>query len=212
MTMSLPCITVRSVEIPHFDITNFVSYKSQMSSYLREMNPQIWWMVDVCLSHTLEDCPQTQAQKKCLYLEVHAYNVLSSALRAEIKEEIEIECGLLERANLLWKALDQTFGSSDDKRSSSTNIPENVSSSSIHIDQDQEEQSSVQKEKVKSVSLGKPDCPVSQTGVSDFGGTKTSLVEEEDCSMSSSDDDDDEYDYGEPLLEFKKLISKHMKL
>jgi hypothetical protein len=44
------------------------------------------------------------------------------------------------------------------------------------------------------------------------------LVEEEDCCTSSSDDDDDdddtddEYDYEELLLEFKKLISKHMKL
>jgi hypothetical protein len=71
---------------------------------------------------------------------------------------------------------------------------------------------------VKSISLGIPDCPVSQTGVSDFSRTKTSLVEEEDCSTSSSNDDnddddtDDEYDYEELLLEFKKLISKHMKL
>jgi hypothetical protein len=122
-------------------------------------------------------------------------------------------------ANLLWKAPEQMFGSSDDKKSSSTNISENVSSSSsIHIDQDKEEQSSVQKEKVKCVSLGKQDCSVSQTRVFGFDRTETSLVEEEDCSMSSSDDDDDdddiddEYDYTELLLEFKKLISKHMKL
>jgi hypothetical protein len=71
---------------------------------------------------------------------------------------------------------------------------------------------------VKYVSLGKLDRLVSQTGVSDFSRTETSLVEEEDCSTSSSDDDDDdddtddEYDYEELLLEFKKLISKHMKL
>jgi hypothetical protein len=42
-----------------------------------------------------------------------------------------------------------------------------------------------------------PVCPVSQTGLSDFGRTKTSLAEEDDCSMLSSDDDDDtddEYD------------------
>jgi hypothetical protein len=68
---------------------------------------------------------------------------------------------------------------------------------------------------VKSISLEKPDCPVYQTGVSGFGRTETSLVEEEDFSTSSSDDDDDtndEYDYEELLLELKKLISKHMKL
>jgi hypothetical protein len=91
--MSLPCITVSSVEVPHFDGTNFVSWKSQMCSYLHEMNPQVWWMVDIGLSHASEDCPQTQAQKNCLYLEAHASNALSSALSAEIKDEIEIEYG-----------------------------------------------------------------------------------------------------------------------
>jgi hypothetical protein len=104
-------------------------------------------MVDVGLSHALEDYPQTQAQKKCLYLKTHASNALSCALSAEIKEEIKMVYGLIERANLLWKALEQMIGSSNDKRSSSTNILENVSSSSIHIDQDQEEQSSGKKKK-----------------------------------------------------------------
>jgi hypothetical protein len=55
--MSLPCITIPSVEVPHFDGTGFVLWKSQMSTYLSEMNPQVWWMVDVGISHALEDCP-----------------------------------------------------------------------------------------------------------------------------------------------------------
>jgi hypothetical protein len=44
------------------------------------------------------------------------------------------------------------------------------------------------------------------------------LVEENDCSSSCSDDDnddndtEDEYDDQELLVEFKKLISKHIKL
>jgi hypothetical protein len=91
-------------------------------------------------------------------------------LSAGKKDKIEIECGLLERVNLLWKVLEQMFGSSNNKRSSS-NVTENISSSSIHIDEDQEEQSSVEKEKIKYVSLGKPDGQVSQTGVSSFGKT-----------------------------------------
>jgi hypothetical protein len=65
---------------------------------------------------------------------------------------------------------------------------------------------------VKYVSLEKLSCPVSQTGVSSFSKTETSLVEEEDCSTSNSATADDEYDYEELLLEFKKLISKHIKL
>jgi hypothetical protein len=53
--------------------------------------------------------------------------------------------------------------------------------------------------------------------VSGFGRTENVLAKEVDCSMSSSniDDDDntdDEYDEQELLVEFKKLISKHMKL
>jgi hypothetical protein len=88
--MPLPCITIPSVEVPHFDENNFVSWKSQMTSYLREVNPQVWWIVDICLSHTLDDCPQIQGQNKCLYLEAHASNALSSVLSAEIKNEIEI--------------------------------------------------------------------------------------------------------------------------
>jgi hypothetical protein len=51
------------------------------------------------------------------------------------------------------------FGTINDKRSSS-NVLKNISSSSIHIDQDQVEQSSVQKENVKSTNLGKSDGPV----------------------------------------------------
>jgi hypothetical protein len=61
-----------------------------MSSYLCEMDTQVWWMVAIDLSHALGDYPQTQAQKKCLYLEAHESNALSSALSAEIKEEIEM--------------------------------------------------------------------------------------------------------------------------
>jgi hypothetical protein len=55
--MSLPCITIPSVEVPHFDGNDFVSWKSQMSLYLHEMNPQVWWMVDIGISHVLKDCP-----------------------------------------------------------------------------------------------------------------------------------------------------------
>jgi hypothetical protein len=60
------------------------------------------------------------------------------------------------------------FVSSNNKRSSSTNVLESISSTSINVDQDQEEQLSVQKEKVKSVSLEKLDGLVSKIGVSGF--------------------------------------------
>jgi hypothetical protein len=150
--MSLRCITIPLVEVPHFDENNSVSWKSQMSSYLRQINPHVWWMVDTGLSHALEDCPQTQVQKKCLYLEAHPSNALSSALSAEIKNKVKMEYGWPERANLLWKVLEQMYGSSNRKKSSSR-ASRNISSSSTLYDQSQEGQSSFQKEETKSVSL-----------------------------------------------------------
>jgi hypothetical protein len=131
-------------------------------------------------------------------------------LNAEIKDDIEMKYGLLERANILWKALEQMYGSRNDMRSLS-NVLENVSSSSIHTDQDHEEHSSVQREEVKSASLGKPDCLVSQTKTFGFGSIENCLAEEDDHSTTSSDVDNDD-DEQELLVEFKKLISKHMKL
>jgi hypothetical protein len=106
----------------------------------------------------------------------------------------------------------QIYGSSNNKRSSSTNVPENISSSSMHIDQDHGEQPSDQKEKVKYDSLGKPNGPVFQTGVSGFGRIETKLVEENDCSTSSTNDDDDSDDDQVIMEEFHKLINKYMKL
>jgi hypothetical protein len=117
-------------------------------------------------------------------------------LSVEIKDEIKMEYDWLERANLLWKVLEQMYGLSNSKKSSSSAL-QNISSSYILFDQSQEGQSSSQKEEVKSGSLEKPDCPVSQTGGFDFGRTENVLSEEDYCFMSSSDDDDDtddEYD------------------
>jgi hypothetical protein len=109
--------------------------------------------------------------------------------------------------------LEQMYDSSNSKKSTPS-APKNISSSSTLFNQSQEGQSSSQKEEAKSVSLGKPDCSISQTRLSGFCRIETSLAEEDDCSTSSSDDDntDDKYDEQELLMEFKKLISKHMKL
>jgi hypothetical protein len=111
--------------------------------------------------------------------------------------------------------LEQMYGSTNSKKSSSSAL-ENISSSFTHFDQYQEEQSSVQKEELNSATLEKLDGPVFQTGGSSFGRTEKDLSEE-DCYTSSSDvddddDTDDEYDEQKLLVEFKKLIHKHMKL
>jgi hypothetical protein len=173
-------------------------------------------MVDVVFSHALEDWHQTQVQEKYLYLKVHAFKALSNALSAKVEDMIEMEYGLLESANILWNALEQIYGSSNNKRLSSIIILESISSSSMHIDQDHVVQSSIQDEKVKFANLRKPDGLVSQTRCSSFGRIEPKLLEEDDCSTSNSDDDeidDDDDDVNEVLMEeFHKLISKHMKL
>jgi hypothetical protein len=64
--------------------------------------------------------PSNSSAKKCLYLEAHASNTLSSALSAEIKNKVEMEYGWPERANHLWKMLEQMYGSSNSKKSSSS--------------------------------------------------------------------------------------------
>jgi hypothetical protein len=94
--------------------------------------------------------------------------------------------------------LEQMYASSNSKKSSSS-APKNISSSSTFFYQSQEGQSCSQKEEAKSTSLGKLNCPISQTELFVFGRIETSLAEEDDCSMSSSDDDDDTNDeYDEP--------------
>jgi hypothetical protein len=180
-----------------------------MSTYLHEMNPQVWWMVDVGISHALEDWPQTQAQKKCLYLEVHTSIGLSNALSVEIKFEIEMECGWLERANLLWMVLEQMYGSSNSNKSSLSDLEKYLIIIYTFW--------SRTRRIIKCSKRRTKFCQSGKTGWSSFGRTQNVLSEEDDCSTLSSDvddddDTDDEYDEQELLVEFKKLISKHMKL
>jgi hypothetical protein len=139
----------------------------------------------------LECLPSNTSIKKCIYLEAHASNILSSVLSAKIKEEIKMKYGLVEKANV-WLKRWQEIILNKYSRQCLIIINTHWSRSRRAI--------SVQKENVKFVSLGKPNCPISQTGISSFGRTETSLVEE-DCSISSFNDDDDdddtnnEYDY-----------------
>jgi hypothetical protein len=57
-------------------------------------------------------------------------------LSAQVEEMVKMEYGLLESANLLWKAVEQIYGSSIEERSSSTIALESISSLIMHMDQD----------------------------------------------------------------------------
>jgi hypothetical protein len=71
-----------------------------------------------------------------------------------VEDMAEMEYNFLESANTLWKALEQTYGLSNGEKLSSKIEPEKISSSSMHIEQDQAMQSYIQDEKVKPVNLG----------------------------------------------------------
>jgi hypothetical protein len=48
------------------------------------------------------------------------------SVEVEVEGMIKMEYGLLESANILWKMLEKIYGSSNDKRSSSTNVLESI--------------------------------------------------------------------------------------
>jgi len=51
------------VECPHiFDGTHFAQWRNWMTCNFKFISPQIWWMVDVGLSHVLDEENLTQAQ------------------------------------------------------------------------------------------------------------------------------------------------------
>ena len=139
--MSLPTIANPSFELPRSDGVIFDSWKNVMSSYLRAMSPQIWWIVDIGFSHDLGDHPPTKAQEKCLYLEAHAFNALSSALSVEVEDVILKKYGHLKGAHLIWNALEEMYGSSNNEKSLLECELENISSSASSNEQQQDEQS-----------------------------------------------------------------------
>jgi hypothetical protein len=87
-------------------------------------------------------------------------------LTAEIKDEIKIEYGWLERANLRWKVLEQMYGSSNSKISSLIAL-KNILSSSTLFYQSQKGNQVLKKKKQNlsvwenwTVRFSKPDYPV----------------------------------------------------
>ena len=67
------------VECPYtFDSTHFERWKIWMTYNFKFICPQMWWIVDVGLSHVLNENNLTQAQEKCLDLDIQATNIFLS--------------------------------------------------------------------------------------------------------------------------------------
>ncbi|KAG0533107.1 hypothetical protein BDA96_04G164000 [Sorghum bicolor] len=77
------------VECPHiFDGTHFAEWRNWMTCNFKFISPQMWWMVDVGLSHVLDEENLTQAQEKCLHLDYQATNIFYSSMKDNIFGEI----------------------------------------------------------------------------------------------------------------------------
>ena len=65
------------VDCPYtFDGTHFARWKNWMICNFKFICPQMWWMVDVGFSHVLDEDNLTQAQEKCLDLDIQATDIV----------------------------------------------------------------------------------------------------------------------------------------
>ena len=68
--------------------------------------PQMWWMVDVGFSHVLDEDNLTQAQEKCLDLDIQATNIMYRSLHDNIFGEITD----MKTAHEIWSYLNEKYG------------------------------------------------------------------------------------------------------
>ena len=67
--------------------------------------PQMWWMVDVCFSHVLDEGNLTQTQEKCLDLDIQDTNILFRSLHDSILGEIMNRT----TAHEIWSYLNEKY-------------------------------------------------------------------------------------------------------
>ncbi|OQU92146.1 hypothetical protein SORBI_3001G299150 [Sorghum bicolor] len=95
------------VECPHiFNGTHFAQWRNWMTCNFKFISPQIWWMVDVGLSHVLDEENLTQAQEKCLHLNYQATNIFYSSMKDNIFGEIMD----IKSAHEIWSYLNEKYG------------------------------------------------------------------------------------------------------
>jgi len=95
------------VECPHiFDGTHFAQWRNGMTCNFKFISPQIWWMVDVGLSHVLDELNLTQEQDKCLHLDYQATNIFYSSMKDNIFGEIMD----IKSAHEIWSYLKEKYG------------------------------------------------------------------------------------------------------
>ncbi|KAG0538085.1 hypothetical protein BDA96_03G204600 [Sorghum bicolor] len=155
------------VECPHsFVGTHFARWRNWMQCNFMFISPQIWWMVGVGFSHVLDEDDLTQAQEKCLDLDIQATNIMYRSLDDCIFGEI-ID---MKTAHEIWVFLNEKYGaiSNDD----------DVRKVEAHEDVEHDHN-----------TVDVEDCSTSWSSDDDDRSTTSSLDKIDDDATSEANDD-----------------------
>ena len=202
---SFSCISTPSYEAPYFDGTNYACWRAKMISYFHEMSPKIWWIVNVGFSHALDRNPQTQGQKKCRELEVHATNALFGALSRDVFSEIY----KLKSVHAMWIRIQEIYEESNITSDDSKNELEieNDFSTSSSCDIDDHSSSSAPIDEIVTPSTS-PHCLVAKGN----SKIKFHIDDDEVVDSDNDDDDDDEHEYTyDELVELLHGMEKYFE-
>ncbi|KAG0525105.1 hypothetical protein BDA96_06G026800 [Sorghum bicolor] len=156
------------VECPHsFDGTHFARWRNWMQCNFMFISPQMWWMVDVGFSHVLDEDFLTQAQEKCLDLDIQATNIMYRSLDDCIFGEI-ID---MKTAHEIWVFLSEKYRaiSNDDD-----DMPKVVAHEDVEHDHN---------------TVVVEDCSTSWSSDDDDRSTTSSLDKIDDDATSNTNDD-----------------------
>ena len=126
----------------------------------------MWWMVDVCFSHVLNEENLTHAQEKCLDLGLQATNIMSRSLHDCIFREIMD----IKTAHKIWSYLNEKNGAASDD--------DNELKEEVHEDV----------EHIHNMVIVE-DCSTSWSSNDDDQSTTSSLDKVDDVDSSVTSDD-----------------------
>ncbi|OQU84963.1 hypothetical protein SORBI_3004G150650 [Sorghum bicolor] len=156
------------VECPHsFDGTHFARWRNWMQCNFMFISPQMWWMVDVGFSHVLDEDDLTQAQEKCLDLDIQATNIMYRSLDDCIFGEI-ID---MKTAHEIWVFLNEKYGAISDDDDDMPKVE-------AHEDVEHDHNTVVVE-----------DCSTSWSSDDDDRSTRSSLDKIDDDATSDTNDD-----------------------
>jgi hypothetical protein len=163
--------------------THFARWKNWMICNFKFIFPQMWWMVDVGFSHVLGENNLTQAQEKCLDIDIQATNIMYRYLDDCIFGEIIN----MKTAHDIWIHLNEKYGmvsNDDDEPKKEAHEDVEHSHNSVIVEHCSTSWSSDDDDRSTTSSLDKID----DDATSDANDDATP------CTLIDDDDDDDGYE------------------